>query len=861
MEIEIMKKTTVLMAVLLSTAVQAEVSMIDSGKTVTLATAGVSVTIDKGKARITELVQNGQSLLAPGQPGYFTMIAGEGSKRDTVLDIKNCTFKKHIVTADTIDLAFTPERSGQFPFDMEIHYVMRASEPGFYFYLVAAKDGDTTNTTISQFRFAMRVDHSMLNIRLNDERFGVLPTTADIRNTQGQVMDATYLTPAGEIVTKYEWSSRTSEVPVYGLNNGRQGVWMIRGGSDYLNGGPTKQHNTCHATDKGPILLNLFYSGHYGSSGSYVAGEYEKVFGPTFVYLNQARDPEALWADAKRQEAALGKAWPYQWMKQPEYPVERATVSGRFEDVDNGWVVLARPTESRGLDWQQQGSDAYIARAPVQADGSFRLSAVRSGSYSLYAFADGMVGEFRRDNVVVDVLGEIQLGTLPWTSRSFGNKLWRIGTPDRSAAEFRHGDDYRHWGLWFNYEKEFPHDVDFVIGQSQERTDWNYAQMAVWEEEGGWKPKLDAKVGEGSWKLPVWKVRFNCDGPMQGNATLTLALAGVNREGSIVVSLNGSPVGTVDDLAADSSIHRSGIYGFFRERFVSFDASLLNDGENVITLEIVPAKRLKSRVNYSTFGVMYDFVELEIGAKETTTMTDEQAFNVANGGQWAGVFNDSLMSDWQEHWFLDGEVGTVTTGPQGMELIAGPEFKNDAHHMVLWTKEAFEGDLKIEYDYTRLDDETRCVNILYIQATGSGEEPYTKDIKEWSDLRRIPAMSMYFDHMNTYHISYAAFPNDDDSTSYIRARRYMPNATGLNGTDLEPDYYPAGLFESDVPHHITVIKKQRDIFMRIENAEQTLYFHMLNPDLPAVTEGRVGLRHMFTRSARYKDFQISVPQK
>jgi hypothetical protein len=58
-----------------------------------------------------------------------------------------------------------------------------------------------------------------------------------------------------------------------------------------------------------------------------------------------------------------------------------------------------------------------------------------------------------------------------------------------------------------------------------------------------------------------------------------------------------------------------------------------------------------------------------------------------------------------------------------------------------------------------------------------------------------------------------------------------------------------------------VIKKERDIFMRVENAEQTIYCHMTNPDLPPVTEGRIGLRHMFTRSARYENLRISTPSK
>lgn len=248
----------------------------------------------------------------------------------------------------------------------------------------------------------------------------------------------------------------------------------------------------------------------------------------------------------------------------------------------------------------------------------------------------------------------------------------------------------------------------------------------------------------------------------------------------------------------------------------------------------------------------FRFIEIE-------KLSTQELFEQADATDWTTTFSDSCTDDWTEQWSLDGEVGQVTTGSDGMTLTAGPEFRNDAHHMVLWTKDVFEGDVKIEYEYTRQDNETRCVNILYIQATGSGEGPYSEDIFEWSELRRVPAMRSYYDNMNTYHISYAAFPNDEDTTSYIRGRRYMPHRTGLEGTAMAPDYFPIGLFKPGVPHKITVIKKDRDIFMKVENAEPTSYYHMSNQDLPPILEGRIGLRHMFTRSARYKDFRVSVP--
>ena len=237
----------------------------------------------------------------------------------------------------------------------------------------------------------------------------------------------------------------------------------------------------------------------------------------------------------------------------------------------------------------------------------------------------------------------------------------------------------------------------------------------------------------------------------------------------------------------------------------------------------------------------------------------KSAFEKAvSGVTWMNVLSDPCRKDWKAKWFLDGEIGTVTNCPEGMTLKAGPEFKNDAHHMVLWTKDSFEGDLKIEYDYTRLDEAPNCVTILYIQATGSGEGPYEKDITKWSELRKVPAMKTYYNHMNTYHISYAAHPGT--KKAYIRGRRYMPEKQGLKGTELKPDYSTPNLFATGVKHRITVIKQDRYLYMRVENPDQVAYFHMINPDLPVISEGRIGLRHMFTRSARYANFRVSVPQ-
>jgi len=204
----------------------------------------------------------------------------------------------------------------------------------------------------------------------------------------------------------------------------------------------------------------------------------------------------------------------------------------------------------------------------------------------------------------------------------------------------------------------------------------------------------------------------------------------------------------------------------------------------------------------------------------------------------------------------------VTNGPDGMTFTAGPTAGDDSCHAVLWTKERFEGDLKIEYEYTRTDRTVRNVTILYIQATGSGDAEHPKDIAAWSRLRTVPSMNLYFNHMNTYHISYAAFGqnNDDPQEDYIRARRYLPEAgKGLSGTELKNEYARTGLFKTGVPYRITVIKKGQELTMHVQGDERSQLCHFRGDALPPIFEGRIGLRHMYTRGARYRSFRVSVP--
>lgn len=228
----------------------------------------------------------------------------------------------------------------------------------------------------------------------------------------------------------------------------------------------------------------------------------------------------------------------------------------------------------------------------------------------------------------------------------------------------------------------------------------------------------------------------------------------------------------------------------------------------------------------------------------------QQAFDNADAGKWTTAFEDDLTEDWTQNWFLDGEgTSTVTNSPEGMEMKATDS------HMVLWTNESFAGDVKIEYDFTRTDPYQGGVCIVYIQATGRGDEGYEKDITKWNDYREEANMGFYFRNMHTYHVSYAC--------GYLRGRRYRPDIQKMNTfSELDPEFMfdQEEMFELGATYRITMIKRGQSIFIQAINEEKAMYFVLNNLKWDPVTEGRIGLRQMKGRWSIYKNFKVSVAE-
>jgi hypothetical protein len=227
---------------------------------------------------------------------------------------------------------------------------------------------------------------------------------------------------------------------------------------------------------------------------------------------------------------------------------------------------------------------------------------------------------------------------------------------------------------------------------------------------------------------------------------------------------------------------------------------------------------------------------------------------------WELVFYDPGSADWADKWFLEGEKASVKNTPDGMLFSAGPEPGDDASHAVLWTSQSFSGDVRIEYRYTRLDTmmSVDAVTILYIHATGLGMVESPTDIALSSWRRSVPAMTEYYLYMTALQISYAT--TGPVRSDYVSARQYPAESQQSfpTETQIPPVYEDVGLFEVGETYRVTAVKEDTRLSFTVEGEDGIRKFEWDTTGFLPLEGGRIGLRHMWARSALYSDFRVYV---
>jgi rhamnogalacturonan endolyase len=508
---------------------------------------------------------------------------------------------------DIVDVGMTRVwRNEPQAFDIEIHYVLRRGDSGLYTYALLDHPASYPSAGVSEWRMVWKLSDDLLErIYVDDLRNWEMPGSRDKTERTGikEIRKVLSGARAGKFDCKYDFNANYWDLGCWGhaSNRNKVGAWIVLGSHEFFNDGPTKQDLTAAAG------INHIHFGmnHYDGSNIRVAAgkSWRKLFGPFLLYCNyNPQGGEACWADAKARAKTEAAGWPYAWLSgNRDYPAanERGTAAGRFRVSDplkpavtgaRAWIGLAQPAP--GGNWQFD-SMHYQDWVKSDAEGKFAVPDVRPGVYTLYAFTDGAVGEFTRRDVRVEAGQTTDLGELVWNVPHRGRRIaWEIGVPDRTAKEFRHGNDYFQGYLWTGFDKEFANPLEYYVGKSDWTKDWNYAQ---------------ARYGQGYAATGhTWRIHFNLPEVPKGDAVLTLAIASAYRA-RIVVSVNGErPLTEVTpSVQGGNALLREGIHAKYCVEYVSIPANRLKKGENSISLTLANVRSPQSHV-------MYDYLSLEL---------------------------------------------------------------------------------------------------------------------------------------------------------------------------------------------------------------------------------------------------------
>ena len=589
------------------------VSVVDNGTTVTLRNQFISVTITKSTANISSYIFDGENILSGGYSGgklYWTW------NRPNFQSPSGCTYQ---LTADPktnnydyaeIKLHMTYNSSDTLAAaqDVDIYYGVKDGVSGLYATGKLSHPASYPLNAGGEWRMAGYIGSQFDWLVVDSARNQVIPsTTATTAVVSGAPKEVIQITSTGPFLNhyecKYDYSADFGDTETWGWvsTTKNRGIWMTIPSLEYYPGGPMKRELMCHSA---PVILNMFGGTHYGmgSDGAVASGEkWEKIYGPFLIYSNKVAAgttnvPKALWADAKAQTKLERAKWPYSWFSDTTYmkASQRGSIKGKLIISDptvpsasaaNMWIGVAIPQSSTtGTTDFQLWSKNYQFWVKTDSVGGFTISNVIPGVYDMYAFGPGAAGQMTKKAYATVTAGNItDLGSVVWVPTRIAPTVWEIGIPDRSAKEFKHGNDYwvggtypdPNWAKFINYTTEFPNGVNYTIGQSNWATDWNYAQPYN-------------VVGTAQTTAPEWKVNFKLTSKPTAYSQSAVYVAVASQYSSaLIVKVNGVNVsspstGNYFSNPSDALI-RMGIHGAFADMRVTFLSSLLNAGDNVIS--------------------------------------------------------------------------------------------------------------------------------------------------------------------------------------------------------------------------------------------------------------------------------------
>ncbi|KAI5295695.1 hypothetical protein KEM52_000520 [Ascosphaera acerosa] len=531
----------------------------------------------------------------------------------------------------------------------EYYWFLRDGETGVHNFFRIAYSNATQKTagTVGEMRMMFRPNTDMwTHLLTNKEHYAPMPPVGAGRNTPSlpQVQDATwdiaaeypdsaYVKEESDYFTKYTFADSYRDHDVHGMfadgsktaDGATYGAWLVMFNKETYYQGPLHSDLTVDG-----IVYNYIVSSHHGNSNPTVSDGFDRTWGPFYYHFNKGSKGASM--ESLRQEAMQLYTRDFDSdfydsiaASVPNYVSTSKRGSLRLKinipaTASNPLAVLS----TSGKDFQDNFSDdgkSLQYWQDIDSNGEVTIDRVAAGTYRLTVYADGVFGQYTQDDVKISA-GKQTTVTAKWTPESHGHELWRIGTPDKTAGEFRHGfardpnhslhpEEYRiYWGAYDFYE-DFPDGVNFHIGKSNESTDFNYVH---------WGKYNNTNTNN----INNWTVTFDLSASdlklaASGKATLTMQLAGVSTAAgnthsstahwaqfNYTVTVNGHDLDPwlIHDYDSSSCAMRSGISCRNVAHEFGFDSSLLKAGSNEMVLSIPHGA--------TSCYVQYDAIRLEV---------------------------------------------------------------------------------------------------------------------------------------------------------------------------------------------------------------------------------------------------------
>ncbi len=592
------------------TASASSVKIEDRAQTFFLDNGLISCEVNKVTGNLVSLHRAGDSrnVYAEKQQWYatypWTLPRGMGRPKPI-----RCEARVLRQSEDLVEVVITSQLELPRPITQEQHYVLRRGVSGIYQFAVFRKPAETQAHPENVFDYCrfMSVDPGIFRYgAVSDSLQGRLFCPEEIAKwhlRKSELSNATDRLPNGRIWAKYSWCSYEQETQLHGVTGDKLGLWVILPNDESGYNLPSNHPGTV----QDGIIIVTHQEGVPHSIGSEQrvnigTAPWEKLYGPILLYVNSGASHAEMWADAKRRAELEAAAHPAAWMQNDLYPLERGGIRGRVLTAEGkpaagAWVILCHPNPNPDYAWQRH-IGPYIYRAFAAHDGTFEISGVRAGSYSLFARLDGTMGVARTDDITLEKNQQRDAGVLTIQEKPHGKLLWEIGSPDGTPREFLGSLDSHEWCGWLNnYRRFFPKDVDFTVGKSDPARDWYYCQP------GGWPDGYSSTA-----KPTQWRIHFDLPKVPTNGALFTVCIA-ATRGGALSVQCNDTklPVRQLIESDPRTSLcmcpDRGAYYGFRTER-IEIDPSQLHVGRNTLTLQFASGRQPGE-------AIMYDYLKLE----------------------------------------------------------------------------------------------------------------------------------------------------------------------------------------------------------------------------------------------------------